>query len=311
MDPDWRPTADLDVMRARAALLSAVRQFFAEREVLEVETPLLCAAPVTDPSVQVLTAASRYLQTSPEYAMKRLLAAGSGPIFQICKAFRGAEAGSRHNPEFSMLEWYRPGFASTDLMQEVEDLLRPLLPGWSWERISYRQLFLDHLGVEPHQASLEQLQHLAALHVETNFVSADRDDWLSLLMTHVIEPRLSATTLLVVYDYPASQCALARLCERDGIVVSDRFEVYGGGLELANAYCELADPEELLRRFQKDLQHPALSSAQRPIDQRLLAALEAGLPDCSGIALGLDRLLMLQLEMDDIDKVLTFPWAQA
>jgi lysyl-tRNA synthetase class 2 len=311
MEADWRPAADLGAMRARAELLAAVRHFFAERGVLEVETPLLCQAPVTDPHVQVLSVADRYLQTSPEYAMKRLLAAGSGPIFQICKAFRGEESGPRHNPEFSMLEWYRPGFGSVDLMQEVEDLLAPLLPGWSWDRISYRQLFLDHLGVDPHQASAEQLEQLAAGRVETSFRHAGRDDWLGLLMTHVIEPRLGATTMLSVYDYPASQCALARVYERDGVSVSDRFELYGGGLELANAYCELADPKELMQRFQQDLQHSALTASPRPVDQRLLAAMEAGLPHCSGIALGLDRLLMLQLELDDIGKVLTFPWARA
>lgn len=311
MEADWRPAANLGVIRARADLLAAVRHFFAGRNVLEVETPLLAQAPVTDPNVQVLSGAGRYLQTSPEYAMKRLLAAGSGPIFQICKAFRGAESGPRHNPEFSMLEWYRPGFGSADLMREVEDLLAPLLPGWSWGRISYRQLFLDHLGVDPHQADAGQLQQLAAGHIETSFQNASRDEWLDLLMTHVIEPRLSVTKMLFVYDYPASQCALARVCERDGIKVSDRFELYGGRLELANAYCELTDPKELAQRFQQDLQHPALVESPRPIDQRLLAALGAGLPHCSGIALGLDRLLMLQLELDDIGAVLAFPWARA
>ena len=308
---DWQPSASLALLRARARLLEQIRAFFAERGVLEVETPLLAQAGVTDPQVQLFQSAGRYLQTSPEYAMKRLLASGSGPIYQVCKAFRREPGARLHNPEFSMLEWYRPAFDSRQLMQEVEDLLGKLLPPRPVTRYSYRQLFMEHADIDPFSADLTQLAGCLLAKVELGFEPADRDTWLNLLLTHLVEPQLAAQGMVFVYDYPATQAALARLRQAGEQRVAERFEVYVDGLELANGYAELTDPREQTARLEREQEQLYGQGEQRDIDHRLLQALEFGLPDCAGVALGLDRLLMVISGAKHIREVLAFDWERA
>lgn len=304
-------------LQARAALLRRVRDFFFARGVLEVETPLLCAAGVTDPAIENFTLETgqslsrpRYLQSSPEYAMKRLLARGSGPIYQIAKAFRDGEAGRRHNPEFTLLEWYRPGFSLRQLMREVAELVRDCLGEQPVEYISYRALFQRELGVDPLAASAGELESLARSRLDVGMLSGDRDLWLDLLMSHAVEPRLKGRGLCFVYDYPASQAALARIVGKDGVSVARRFELYVDGLELANGYDELTDPYEQRRRFTHDnTLRRQRGQAERPLDEFLLTAMQQGLPDCCGVALGFDRLFMLAAGIDDIRRALAFHWS--
>ncbi len=315
----WQPSAKLDTLRARAGLLGRIRNFFASREILEVETPLLCNAGVTDPALEPLTvergssiAESRFLQTSPEYAMKRLLASHGQPIFQLAKAFRDGEAGARHNPEFTILEWYRPGFDHHELMAEVAELVRYCIGGRELHTYSYRQLFRELLSVDPFTATVAELQALASSRIDTGTLTGDKDLWLDLLMSHVVEPQLATRDMCFVHDYPASQAALAQISEVDGVQVGHRFELYVDGLELANGYRELTDPAEQRLRFDRDnLQRRDRGLAQRPLDERLLAAMAHGLPQCSGVALGVDRLLMLASGHADIRDVLAFDWARA
>ncbi len=315
----WRPSADLGQLRARAALLARIRQFFAERHVLEVETPLLAGSGVTDPAIEPLVvergaslAAPRYLQTSPEYAMKRLLARDGEPIFQLARAFRDGEAGARHNPEFTLLEWYRPGFDHHRLMAEVAELVRHCLGERALHKRSYRSLFGELLALDPFTASAAELAAAAHRHIDTGTLAGDRDLWLDLLMSHLIEPQLAALGMVLVYDYPASQAALSRVVEVDGFRVGQRFELYVDGLELANGYFELGDAGEQRLRFEADnARRREHGLPERPLDEHLLAALAHGLPDCSGVALGVDRLLMLATGVSDIRRVLAFDWARA
>ena len=300
------------VLAARAGLLTQVREFFQQRGVLEVETPLLGAGTITDPNITPMACGERWLQTSPEYAMKRLLAAGSGPIYQVCKAFRHGEAGTRHNPEFTLLEWYRPHFTLAELMQEVATLVSEILHRESWERCSYQQLFQDYLQLDPFTEDSASLEAFARERLELSFEPDHRDVWLDLLLSHLIEPQLASRGLLFVYDYPPSQAALARL-RRDGEhVVAERFELYVDGVELANGYCELTDAAEQAARFARDNELlTQAGSAPRAVDERLLQALEQGLPACSGVALGLDRLLMVLTEAASLADVMSFDWDRA
>jgi lysyl-tRNA synthetase class 2 len=317
---DWRPCAELAALRARARLLAELRAFFAERGVLEVETPILSAAGNPDPAIEPLhldadlTGDGRrrwYLQTSPELPMKRLLAAGSGPIYQVCKVFRADERGRRHHPEFTMLEWYRPGFSLEDLMDEVTLLVRRLSPvePLPEERIRYHKLFRDRLGIDPWRASPAELRAVAEAQgiAGAEALDLDRDGWLDLLLSHSLEPNLGRGGLTFLYDYPPSQAALARILP-GARPVARRFELYWRGMELANGFDELADPGEQRRRFQQDLAaRTARGQEPLPADERLLAALDHGLPACAGVALGLDRLLMCLLDAPHIDHVLAFP----
>ena len=300
------------VLAARAGLLTQVREFFQQRGVLEVETPLLGAGTITDPNITPMACGERWLQTSPEYAMKRLLAAGSGPIYQVCKAFRHGEAGTRHNPEFTLLEWYRPNFTLAELMQEVATLVSEILHRESWERCSYQQLFQDYLQLDPFTEDSASLEAFARERLELSFESDNRNVWLDLLLSHLIEPQLAQRGLLFVYDYPPSQAALARL-RRDGEhVVAERFELYVDGVELANGYCELTDAAEQAARFARDNELlTQAGSAPRAVDERLLQALEQGLPACSGVALGLDRLLMVLTGAASLADVMSFDWDRA
>ncbi|HKJ09830.1 MAG TPA: EF-P lysine aminoacylase EpmA [Gammaproteobacteria bacterium] len=318
---DWRPTADLDRLRRRAELLNAIRDFFRVRNVLEVDTPVLSAAAATDPALASLRTrytgpgaprgTTLYLHTSPELAMKRLLAAGSGPIYQVCKVFRDGERGGRHNPEFTLLEWYRPGFDHHRLMDEVEALLgavtpRPLPAAARW---AYRDLFIAVAGVDPFAAAVPELVRCLDRHgvaPPPHMPDTDRDPWLDLLLTHVVEPRLGPAPVFV-YDYPATQAALARLRPGDP-PVAERFELYMDGMELANGFHELADAAEQRRRLEHDMaRRRAAGVPESPVDERFLAALEHGLPDCAGVALGVDRLAMCAAGVSSIDQVIAFP----
>ena len=305
----WQPGASLEGMRARAEMLGQLRQFFAAREVLEVETPVLARSAATDvhlTSFRVDGPEPSYLQTSPEFAMKRLLAAGSGAIYQVCKCFRGGETSHRHNPEFTLLEWYRPGFDEHQLMLEVAELCTVLLGCGPIPKLSYRDLFLDQLGLNPHRASAGQLARLARQRLDLQVGELGRGEWLDLLMSHIIEPQLPPFAF--VFDFPAEQAALSQLAlNAHGECVARRFELYIGGLELANGYHELVDAAELEARFERDQQLRKKTGLPAvPIDHRLLAAQRSGLPACAGVALGLDRLLMIKTGAIRIDEVLTF-----
>lgn len=317
---DWRQGTDLAAMRARAGLLSVIRQFFTQRNVLEVETPLLAGSFGTEPSIEPLQSEfvgpgfadgySLYLQSSPEFAMKRLLSAGSGAIYQICKAFRNGEAGRRHNPEFTLLEWYRPGLSAIELMAEIVDLVRLLLATESLPVIviRYADLFEDVLGLDVFTSDAEDLQIYAR---ENNLLGADamsldKDGWLDLLMSSLIEPTLGLDALCFVTDYPASQASLARLNVTDPRTAA-RFELFYQGLELANGFEELSDADEQAERFEhENCARRSNGQQAMPVDQALLGALQSGLPACSGVALGIDRLLMCLLNVDDIDHVINF-----
>lgn len=318
--PDWQPTATLDNLRRRAAVIGSIRRFFTERDVLEVETPTLSTAAVSDPHlVPFVTqfvpegggaSLPLYLHTSPEYPMKRLLAAGSGPIWQICKVFRNGETGRKHNPEFSMLEWYRPGFDHHALMDEVDDLVRQALGSSPARRVLYSQVFAEQLGVDLYRCETAELAALGR--DRCGFVGdMDRDGWLNLLFSHCIEPQFIEPTM--VYGFPASQAALARVVEGDDTQpCAARFELFIEGIELANGYYELTDAAEQSRRFSSDQhQREALGRTALPVDDRLVGALLHGLPDCAGVALGVDRLVMLALAARSIDEVLAFPLRRA
>jgi lysyl-tRNA synthetase class 2 len=316
LHPSWRPSATVDRLRLRARLLDEVRAFFAERGVLEVETPLLSRTTVTDPHLHSFgvrddqSRAVGYLQTSPEFAMKRLLAAGSGSIYQLGRAFRAAEQGRSHLPEFTLLEWYRVGFDHHALMDEVESLLRRLLgsglvPG-SAPRTTYGELFRRVLDIDPHRCSTDELRRCAGSLLPS--ACLERDELLALLLTHRIEPTFEPGHALFVHDFPASQAALARLrAESDGTLVAERFEVYLGPVEIANGFHELLDAGEQRRRFERDLaERRAQGLGLPPIDERLLAALEHGLPECSGVALGFDRLVMVAADATSLAEVTAF-----
>jgi lysyl-tRNA synthetase class 2 len=313
---DWRPGAGRVALEARAGLFADIRSFFHDRGVLEVDTPLVASYGVTDPAIEPLRVSSgdahpRFLQTSPEFAMKRLLAAGSGPMYQLGKAFRAGEVGPRHNPEFTLLEWYRPGFDLAALIAEVAALVEACLGRSGHAVHSYRELFLGHLGIDPLEADTALLRDYARARIDCGDLELDRDGWLDLLMSHCVEPALAAEGLVFVTDYPPSQAALARTVERDGALVGERFELYVDGLEIANGYRELLDADELARRAVADnRRRAAMGLEPQELDPRLLAAMRAGLPDCSGVALGVDRLLMRKLGASSLDEVQPFGWTR-
>ena len=317
----WQPTASIQNLKQRAKIIKKIRDFFAARDVFEVETPLLSHATVTDIHLQSFSTQyildnqkekKLYLQTSPEYAMKRLLAAGSGAIFQICKSFRnGGESGRLHNPEFTMLEWYRPGFNHHDLMDETDELLNTVLNTQPAERFTYEALFKHYLAIDPHSSSIDKLKQSAielGIQIEHDD-TLNSDDWLMLLMSHCIEPYLGQNNQpTFVYDFPRSQAALA--CINNNI--AERFEVYLDGIELANGFHELSDAKEQRHRFESDLiKRTHINYPIVPIDEHLLSALEQGFPNSAGIALGIDRLIMIALKANSIDNVLSFPITNA
>jgi len=306
----WRPTASLEMLRLRAKLYQDIRNFFADRQVLEVETPILSTGSVPEPTIEPLytnySAKTRlFLQTSPELAMKRLLAAGSGAIFQITKAFRADEAGRWHNPEFSMLEWYQPGFNQLDLIKEVDEFFQTLLHCEPAEYLDYCNVFEQYTGLHPLYTPLQQLQKYVKNIVNTQ--TLDRDSCLQLIISQQIETKLGQNCPTIIKDFPASQASLARN-KADNPQLAERFEVYIQGIEVANGFYELTDPVEQRQRFNQDLAiRRKFNLPTHPLDEDFLAALEAGLPDCSGVAVGLDRLLMLLTGTKHIHEVLAFP----
>ncbi|WP_075988067.1 elongation factor P--(R)-beta-lysine ligase [Vibrio fluvialis] len=320
---EWMPTASIEQLKQRAALLRSIRQFFAERDVLEVDTPAMSHATVTDVHLHTFQTEfvgpgyadgrKLHLMTSPEFHMKRLLAAGSGSIYQMGKAFRNEENGRYHNPEFTMLEWYRIGFDHHDLMDEMDALLQMTLQTGPAERMTYQQAFLDVLGVCPLEGSMTELKQAAAKLGLSDIAEPeqDRDTLLQLLFSMGIEAKIGQHVPAFVYDFPASQAALAKINLNDARV-ADRFEVYFKGIELANGFHELDNPREQLARFEADnAKRIEMGLTPQPIDYHLIAALEARLPECAGVALGIDRLIMLALGEDHIDKVTAFPFPRA
>ncbi|MGE8653647.1 MAG: EF-P lysine aminoacylase EpmA [Acinetobacter gandensis] len=319
-DVRYQPTCDVNTLRARAKMYAQIRQFFAERDVLEVETPVLSQAGVTDvhlASVQALrhiqgSAQTHYLQTSPEFAMKRLLASGSGPIYQICKVFRDDEHGRKHNSEFTMLEWYRPGFSLKDLMFEVADLLNVVLKQRFGEVrptiLSYKHAFMDRLDLNPLQATVQELKDCCRRVGLSLDLGDERLGYIDLLFSHFVEPSLGFDTPVFLTDFPPEMASLAKTrVDDDGELVAARFELYIEGLELANAYDELIDADVLRSRFEADnAEREKLGLDIMPIDEYLLAALPH-MSECAGIALGIDRLLMTATEQLRLDKVITFP----
>jgi lysyl-tRNA synthetase class 2 len=320
---DWKPTANTKALRLRAELYALFRRFFAERGVLEVETPVLSAAGNTDPNIESFALrfdgpktageAQRWLRTSPEFPLKRLVAAGIGDCYELGRVFRNGEAGKRHNPEFTMLEWYRVGWDHQKLMDEVAELLKLALAlagrRATVRDTSFRQLYQDKFGFDPMEASEAELRSPLGVY-DIDPKGLTRDDWLDLLMTHLIQPSIPANRILLVYDYPVSQCALAKI--RPGKPpVAERFEAYLGPLEMANGYHELTDPAEQRARFEADLDRRRARNAATPaLDERLLAALPK-LPPCAGVALGVDRLMMALLGTEKIGDVLAFPFERA
>jgi len=311
----WRPTAGPGQLRARACLLQDIRDYFASESVMEVETPLISIAGNTDPEIQsIRTDKGGYLRTSPEFALKRLLAAGSGDIFELGRVFRAAESGRSHNPEFTMLEWYRTGFSYHRLMDEVEVLVRRCGRGkfdqWPMQRLSFKQLFLQYVDLDPFTAGIQGLSAKAAEH-GIDDIELDHKQWLDLLISAVIQPALPEECLTFVYDFPAGQAALARI-RQGNPPLAERFELYLGRTELANGYQELTDAIEQQQRFDCDnKQREKRGQAIYEIDQHLLKALEYGLADCAGVALGVDRLLMAISGADSISEVTAFPFSRA
>ena len=307
---NWQPCASLSVVRERARIYRQIRAFFNTRGCLEVDTPLLMPTTNTDVNIASIEAThgdrSLYLQTSPEYAMKRLLAAGSGSIFQICHAFRQGETGRLHNPEFSLLEWYRVGYDYRQLMQEIELLITTLsLRQCNFSYLSYKHLFRQSLKIDIDEISVEELRGRCESSVPgTDGSELGIDQCLDLLLAAVIAPSMQG--YLFVYDYPASQAALARI-STDDVTVAERFELFHDGIELANGFSELTDASQQRSRFEQDnRKRRDRGLAALEIDERLLGALESGIEDCAGVAMGLDRLLMVLLDLDSIDEVLTF-----
>ncbi|WP_189452945.1 EF-P lysine aminoacylase EpmA [Cognatilysobacter bugurensis] len=324
MSTDWTPSAMFDALRLRARLNAVIRAFFERRGVIEVETPVMSLAGNTEPNIASFhvefggrtdgASRTRWLRTSPEYPLKRLVAAGFGDCYELGRVFRDGEAGGRHNPEFTMLEWYRVGWNHLELVEEVAALVGEALAlvdrRVALDIVDYRTLYRTQIGVDPMSASVVELQRaLGDVHIDPDGLT--RDDWLDLLMTHRLQPTFGVDQLLAIVDYPATQCALARV--RDGDPpVAERFELYLGPLEIANGYHELADGAEQSERFERDTRvRRARAAVEPPIDTRLIAALDHGLPDCAGVAVGVDRLLMAMLGTDRIADVLAFDFARA
>lgn len=320
----WQPSCSVQSLQRRAWVLSRIRAFFAQRGVLEVETPLLSHASGTDPQLAFFTSnydtppttQTLFLQTSPEFAMKRLLASGSGSIYQICKAFRNGEAGRFHNPEFTILEWYRVGLDLTHLMDEIEALFNDLFEGQlgTPQRIAYSTIFAQHTGLDAltfsHQAYCAFAKR-ENLHDAITLCGESHALWLDFLFSFCVQPHLGKNALCLVYDYPACQSSLARL-NADNPLLTERVEVFINGVELGNGFYELTHAEEQNARFDAEIE-TRKSENLPPVtkDTRLLAALETGLPDCAGMAIGLDRVLMILAKSAMISDVLSFDVTRA
>ncbi|MGE3920419.1 MAG: EF-P lysine aminoacylase EpmA [Gammaproteobacteria bacterium] len=313
----WEPTASIHHLKQRARIIAQIRDFFAKKNVLEVETPILGRGTIPDPNIQSISTQIKgchnetfYLQTSPEFPMKRLLCAGIGSIYQICKAFRDGEAGTRHNPEFTMLEWYREGFDHHALMDEIDELLAAILNLPKSKRFSYREVFLHYLDIDPFTATIDLLKQCAEKQNLGNLESLkgeDKDTWLTFLISYCIEPKLGFDAPVFIYDFPPNQAALARI-RNDKNPVAERFELFIQGMELANGFHELGDANEQRMRFENDLKKRAASNQNLvAIDENLLVALSHGFPECAGVAIGVDRIMMLATKTKNIADVIAFP----
>lgn len=313
----WQPSAPIENLRKRAVILTEIRRFFADRHVLEVETPAMSQASVTDVHLfsfqtQLISSGAAvgrtlYMMTSPEYHMKRLLAAGSGSIYQLGRSFRNEESGRLHNPEFTMLEWYRLDYDMMQLINEVDELLQRILDCDVAEKLSYQQVFRDYLAIDPLVANIQQLREAAAkLNLNDADKEEDPDTLLQFLFVEGIEPLIGRDKPVVIYHYPASQAALAKINDKD-CRIAERFEFYFKGIELANGFHELTNFTEQRQRFEQDnRRRVARSLTESLIDENFIAALQYGLPACSGVALGVDRLVMLALKATKLSEVMAF-----
>lgn len=315
---EWQPSASIATLKNRAKIIAKIREFFSQRQVMEVETPTLSQATVTDVHLHTFDTTfvgpgfaggkQLYMQTSPEFHMKRLLCAGSGAIYQMSKAFRNEESGRHHNPEFTMLEWYQPDYDHMTLINEVDELLQIVLSTQSCDIITYQQLFIKYLRLDPLSADIEAIRAVALPYDFGDFVvtESNKDTLLQCLFCFVIEPQIGLDKPIAVYNFPASQAALAQLDATDERVAR-RFEFYYRGIELANGFHELQDATEQLDRFKQDNKERQREGlTEQPIDYRLIDALAHGLPNCSGVALGIDRLIMLALQQEHIRDVISF-----
>jgi lysyl-tRNA synthetase class 2 len=319
----WQPTLTWQNAQKRAQIIQQIRIFFADRNVTEVETPALSLGTVTDVHLDALNcryhfladsndnqATDLYLQTSPEFHMKRLIACGYGCIYQMAKAFRHEEFGRYHNPEFTMLEWYRIGFDHFALMDEVAQLLTEILGCLKPEQITYQQTFINYVGIDPLVADRDTLLAVIAQHNKTSdwlLAALNNDTLLQFIFSEIIEPKIGKFSPCFVYNFPSSQASLAKICPDDDRV-AQRFECYFKGIELVNGFNELTDTEKQTQRFYEDNQkRTKLGLHVKPIDQKFIAALKHGLPQCSGVALGVDRLIMLALQAPHIEQVISFP----
>jgi len=311
MTPPWQPTATLTTIKARAQLYKTIRQFFEARDVLEVETPILGKAATVDPFIDSLhtrvMGELRFLQTSPEFFMKRLLAAGTGSIYSLGKVFRQGEQGHKHHPEFTLLEWYRVAWDEQQLIDEVATLFLQLIPTLDVTKLSYRECFEKALGFDPHSASDEELKKTVLDNIDCDLNNEPRNTWLDLLMTHCVEPTLPKG-LVFIYDYPATQAALAKIDKNNNSqLVAKRFEAYINRLEIANGYFELTDAVEQENRFIQDQSYKKKNQNNfLPYDKQLVAALKNGMPVCAGVAVGVDRLLMVMCGINTIQEVIAF-----
>ncbi|MFD2167194.1 elongation factor P--(R)-beta-lysine ligase [Thalassotalea euphylliae] len=315
---DWKASQTFEQARLRANLVNKIRNYFAKQDVIEVDTALLCQGTITDPYIDAIQSTydwlpegskTFYLQTSPEYAMKRLLASGYGDIYQVCKAFRHEPYGTYHNAEFTMLEWYRLGFSMHDLIDDVIGLLSVTLDIKKVEKMTYEDAFIKYLDINPLETSfdkcLEKLSLLGGIEpwlAECN----DLDTLLQFMFATYVESNIGQTCPVVIYNFPSSQASLAKIDSKDHRVAK-RFEVYFKNVELANGFEELTCAQSQRLRFKEDnLKRKKLGLEQRPVDEKFLASLEAGLPDCSGVALGVDRLVMLATDTHHISEVIPF-----
>jgi len=322
MTTKWQPTASLEMLKTKARLLSKLRAFFDEKDILEVQTPLLSQAGNTEPTIESFVVQQKnkkaYLNTSPEFAMKRLLAAGYGSIYQISPAFRQEEQSKRHNSEFTLLEWYRIGFDHHALMREVDELIYfvatdyiKLAPS---QHYTYQDAMIKFADIDPFDTTVTELK-AATLTAGIEVIGLDEvslDAWLDLLMCEVVEKNLPLNCPVFIYDYPSSQAALSKIRKGEYHDVAERFELYINGMELANGFHELSDAAEQEQRFHKDQELRKKNNQQSiPTDKHLIEAIKEGLPECAGVALGLERLLMVLTETESINDVLAFPFDRA
>ena len=302
----------IEILKDRALMLKKAREFFYERAILEVDCPILSPYASVDAHIDLIAACAMqmdaFLHSSPEYPMKRLLSEGIGDIFQLSHVFRDGECGSKHNPEFMMAEWYRLSFSFEAMVEETLDFIRLFLGNFEAEIVSYKELFLRYAGIDPYSSTNEELgQYLQKISPETQTDS--RDDILNFILALQIEPQLGKNKLTALVYYPPTQAALAKTRLVDGEMVAERFEIYYQGTELANGYHELQDADEQLRRLiEANELRLRLGKNELPIDMRFIEALKHGLPACSGVAVGFDRLMMLRHNKQVLSSILSFDW---